>query len=514
MPLTHTTLIRLSFSLVIALSLSACGGGGGGNDNGTAETENTTVVNTRLRQLIANNNITADPTVGRSLPSINDPLAQLGKKLFFSKSLGGGLDSSCASCHHPTLGGGDDLSLSIGVDADNPAHLGLGRTNNGDTFPVPRNAPTTFNIALWDRGLFWDSRVEALSPEPNQNGASGGIRTPDSSFGVADANAGSNLVEAQARFPVTSNEEMKTTAFENGSNNSTIRDHLAARVGNYGVGAGELTTNNWLSEFQTAFVSSDTAQNLINFSNISKAIGEYERSQVFVNNPWKAYVEGDEDAISDTAKSGAELFFAPLNEGGAGCVACHSGPLFSDEQFHTIAFPQIGPGKGDGTTNDDDFGRARETGNINDRYRFRTPTLLNVEVTAPYSHAGAYNTLEDVVRHYVNPQGAVNNYFNTNAWCNLPQFSGVANCTSLFSNAETNTRNALTQLDQQRRAGNSRLPNIRLNGDQVTQLVEFLKTLTDPCVKDRSCLADWIPDNNGGPDNQQLNAVDAASNLL
>ena len=203
--------------------------------------------------------------------------------------------------------------------------------------------------------MFWDSRVEALNPQPNQNGASGGIRTPDSSFGVIDNNAGDNLAEAQARFPVTSPEEMKTETFENGSSNQQIRNHLAGRIGNYGDGLNELSTNNWLAEFQAAFVSSDTAENLITFSNISKAIGEYERSQTFVNNPWKAYVEGDNTAISDAAKAGAELFFTPANQGGAGCIACHSGNLFSDELHHVIATPQIGPGKGDGIGGTDDL---------------------------------------------------------------------------------------------------------------------------------------------------------------
>ena len=58
---------------------------------------------------------TDDPTSNRILPSINDPKAQLGKKLFFTKGLGGDQDTACASCHHPVLGGGDRLSLSIGV---------------------------------------------------------------------------------------------------------------------------------------------------------------------------------------------------------------------------------------------------------------------------------------------------------------------------------------------------------------------------------------------------------------
>ena len=135
-------------------------------------------------------------------------------------------------------------------------------------------------------------------------------------------------------------------------------------------------------------------------------------------------------------------------------------------------------------------------------------------MTAPYTHSGSFDNLEDVVRHYDNPQGSANNYFNNNAWCQLPQFNGVTDCATLFENAQANTQNALDRLDQERRAGTSRLPNVLLNDTEVAQVVEFLKALTDPCVKDRNCLADWIPDNNGGPDGQQLNAVDGAGSLL
>ncbi|MDJ0919320.1 MAG: cytochrome c peroxidase, partial [Woeseiaceae bacterium] len=63
--------------------------------------------------MIAAQGLTGDPTTGRDLPSINDPLAQLGKLLFFSKSLSGDFDTACASCHHPALGGGDGLALPV-----------------------------------------------------------------------------------------------------------------------------------------------------------------------------------------------------------------------------------------------------------------------------------------------------------------------------------------------------------------------------------------------------------------
>lgn len=459
-----------------------------------------------LEETVVDNNTTTD---------IDDPVAQLGMKLFFSKSLGGAFDAACVSCHHPVLGGGDGLSLPVGVDAVVPDLLGPGRAHKDGLPLVPRNAPTVYNVALWDTGLFWDSRVESIGKEEGANGSLSGIRTPDSDLGVADVNAGTNLVAAQARFPVVSVEEMQSSVFENGSDNQTIRDHLAARIGDYGVGEGELATNEWLTEFQMAFQSAESAQALITFDNIAFAIGEYERSMIFTNNPWSAYVQGDLTAITEEQKQGAMLFFTAVEDGGAGCSNCHSGTLFSDGRHHTVAFPQTGPGKGDGENGDDDFGRERETSDPADRYRFRTPSLLNVAVTAPYGHTGAYQTLEQVVRHYTNPIAEVDNFFRDGGICALPQFQTVEDCESLYPNNEANSQLALAKLGDELAQGVSLFQPPRLTPEQMQQLVAFLEALTDPCVTDRECLEPWIPDtSDGGPDGQQLNAVNVAGESL
>ncbi|NRA61995.1 MAG: hypothetical protein HRU25_14065, partial [Psychrobium sp.] len=167
------------------------------------------ILNKDLLIFISHYGLTGDPTIGRELPSIDEPLAQLGAKLFFTKALSSNLDVACVSCHHPSLGGGDLLALSIGVDAEIPDLLGPGRRHSSaeefyDGGPtVPRNAPTTFNIAMWDKVLFHDGRVESLGGTQNSNGDDGkGIRTPEVQFGTIDINAGAKLRVAQARFPV------------------------------------------------------------------------------------------------------------------------------------------------------------------------------------------------------------------------------------------------------------------------------------------------------------------------
>jgi len=258
----------LSLFTLSAFSLiAACNS----DNNGSTVGSDALVDSDALLSLVNSAGLTGDPTTGRTLPSINDPKAQLGKKLFFTKGLSGDSDSACATCHHPSLGGGDGLSVSIGVGAENPDLLGPGRFHDGaatnyDGGPtVPRNAPTTFNIAMWDQALFHDGRVESLGKTVGANGDDGlGIRTPDSAFDVADTNAGSTLPAAQSRFPVTSPEEMRGFIFEAGNSNDVVRASLDAKLTAFG---------GWDGEFTAAFGDAT-----INYGRIAEAIGEYERS--------------------------------------------------------------------------------------------------------------------------------------------------------------------------------------------------------------------------------------------
>jgi cytochrome c peroxidase len=493
-----TSLLALSAASACLL-LAAC------NENPAAS-----VNDAELLSLASDAGLTGDPTTGRTLPAITDAKAQLGKKLFFTKGLGGNNDSACVTCHHPSLGGGDDLSLPIGVNAETPDLLGPGRFHDAakaeldgnsefDGGPtVPRNAPTTFNLAMWDQALFHDGRVESLGKTAGANGDDGlGIRTPDSAFDVADPDAGNTLAAAQSRFPVTSPEEMRGFTFEAGNTNAELRTALEVKMTAFG---------GWDAEFTTAF--GDAA---ITYPRIAEAIGEYERSQVFVDSPWKAYVEGDKTAINEAAKRGAKMFFSSIEDGGANCLSCHSGDFFTDEQYHVLASPQIGRGKGNdnGTLTNDDFGRARETKDDADRYKFRTPTLLNVEVTGPWGHAGGYTTLENMVRHMLNPAEAIANY-------DFSQLEATVQAEDML----TNTQFALQQLETNRSnnvAGVHRDVEFRedFRRNDVADLVEFLKALTDPCVKDRDCLAPWIPDaGDSNPDSLRLNAVDNTGAIL
>jgi cytochrome c peroxidase len=184
-----------------------------------------------LRALIVAERLTGDPSQGRDLPHIDEPLAQLGKQLFFSKALPGDRDTACASCHHPLLGGGDGLALPIGAGAVEPELLGPGRAHPSGVPTVFRNSPTTFNIGLWDQVMFHDGRLESLGKVAQQNGTDlAGIRTPDVIPGIADPRAGANLAAAQARFPIMSPAEMLGYQFAAHKPHRVIREALAARL--------------------------------------------------------------------------------------------------------------------------------------------------------------------------------------------------------------------------------------------------------------------------------------------
>lgn len=140
---------------------------------------------------------------------------------------------------------------------------------------MPRNAPTTFNIAAWDKTLFHDGRIEVLATAAMSHGTDSlAIRTPDSNLNIADPLATNDLTSTQARFPVTSPEEMKGFN-HNDKNRQAIREFLASRLGGFDTGAGELTdTSYWLNQFRIALNQPvATAQEIITEQNIALLLG-------------------------------------------------------------------------------------------------------------------------------------------------------------------------------------------------------------------------------------------------
>ena len=487
-----------------------------------------------LRQLITQNQFTGEPDKNMNIPSSQDPEVVLGKLLFFSKSLSGDKDVACASCHHPYLGGGDALSLPVGTEAVDPDVIGPGREIAGGVLNVPRNSPTVFNSWSYNKAVFWDSRVALVDP----NDPTKGITTPDVPLGEADPNAGDNLIAAQALFPVAVPEEMQGHTFKAGASNQAVREHLAARIGDYGDGQGELFKNEWRSYFEAVYGESTPAdEEVVTYANIASAIGAYQRSMNFSNNRWFDYVKGDVDALSESEKRGAFIFLdspplgpppggpgdtpppdgpvtpPPVTETASFCTACHTSDTFNSVNpplEHRVAFPQIGPGKGHGNTGTGDEGRGGLTGSVIDQFSFRNPTLLNIEVTGPYGHTGSFQTLEEVIDHYDDFHASLTNYVQDKQWCELTQFRDRNDCENLFPDVEANSAGAAEILKRDHQNGIPLLRPLGLTVQQKADLVAFLKTLTDPCVKDAACLQQWLPqESEGNPDGLLLKAKKA-----
>jgi cytochrome c peroxidase len=146
-----------------------------------------------------------------------------------------------------------------------------------------------------------------------------------------------------------------------------------------------------------------------------KAVATYQRTIVSRNVPFDAYLQGDENAISTEARRGYELF-----QGQAGCMACHNGPLASDNDYHatgvplnpdflnsplkqiTFRYQQWSKGAPESVYRaaTDDYGLYYQTHQEADQGKFRTPSLRDLCYTAPYMHNGVFNTLEEVVAFY------------------------------------------------------------------------------------------------------------------
>lgn len=272
---------------------------------------------------------------------------ELGRKLFFDPRLSADGRISCASCHDPKLAFTDGRPVAEGI---------AGRRGS-------RNSPTLLN-AMFNAGQFWDGRADTL--------------------------------EDQAVQPLVNPLEMG-----NGSYDEVVKRLLAIP--------------DYTTEFQSVFGSD------VKIELIGKAIAAYERALVSGDSPLDRFVAGDQNAISEPAKRGFALF-----RGKARCSRCHTFsdamPFFSDFNYHNTGVAMNNPNydklsrqayavietdkarevidalaKQEGGQ---ELGRVLITYQVFDIGSYRTPSLRNIALTAPYFHDGSAKTLADVVRFY------------------------------------------------------------------------------------------------------------------
>ena len=391
-----------------------------------------------VRQLAISKGFSA---LSRPAP-VRPQLVRLGRLLAFDKILSGNKDLSCMTCHLPELGTGDARSLSIGQGGSG---LGPDRVHPQGAF-IPRNAASLFNLHALT-SLFWDGRVSV--------DASGSFHTP---AGAQITSAMTSVFEfgalsAQPLFPVLSREEMR--AF-NGNELAAIPDDqrpavwqaLMSRLGAF---------EEYRTLFEEAYPGTPFAS--MTFAHASNAIAGFLLSELTFNNtPWDAFLRGSDGAMTDAQLEGAQTFLSIR------CSLCHNGAAFTDNQFHNVAVPQIGPGQGDGTSGNDDFGRMRVTGLSTDQYRFRTTPLRNVTLTSPYGHDGAITGLREFIEHY------------SESHLKLMNFDPMT--------VEPLLRNTLVGNAQQILLTRDEILNgVVLPPEVVDQLMEFMTALDDPRAK-------------------------------
>ncbi len=265
---------------------------------------------------------------------------ELGRQLYFDTRLSKDSTISCASCHNPAEGYAAHTQFGVGIDGQEGG----------------RNSPVSYNRIL-SGPQFWDGRADSL--------------------------------EAQAVGPIANPIEMGFT-----------HEGVVERLGQIPV---------YKRQFEAIFGE-------VTIDHVGEAIATFERSIVTGPSPWDYYeallpfealdeedIADDEDLaakyamltagaeanpMSDSAKRGRDIFFTEKGN----CTACHVGANLADEKYHNlgVGMEQENP----------DLGRFVVTKDEKDTGAFKTPTVRNVLLTAPYMHDGSQQTLEEVVEWY------------------------------------------------------------------------------------------------------------------
>jgi cytochrome c peroxidase len=329
---------------------------------------------------------------------------ELGRLLFWDPILSGSRDTACATCHHPDFAYADGRALSLGTGSTG---LGPGRRDRTDgAIPVVRrNSPTILNVAF--NGLDDGRRRQRFD---------GTIASVDQARAPMFWDNRVRSLELQALEPIKALEELRGTAYPEEAALDTVVARLRA-----------------IPEYVALFERAFGPGLPITASRLGDAIAAFERKLVAMDSPFDRLRAGDSSALTPQQRRGMEAF------DDAGCDRCHDGVMFSDFDLHAEGVTEHplleAPDAGDG------------------RFRFRTPSLRNVALTAPYMHNGVLATLEDVLRFYDDGR------------------SGNPN---VSDNRRREDRQGLARLDRDFR----RVDN--MSDGEIEDIIAFLEALTDP----------------------------------
>lgn len=266
---------------------------------------------------------------------------ELGRQLYFDTRLSSDNTISCASCHHPDKGYAFDTQFGVGV----------GGQEGG------RNSPISYNRILSEE-QFWDGRAESLEAQ-----AVGPIANP-----IEMGNTHEGAVKTLKEIPgyVTQFDAI----FDDGLTIDNVGKAIAA--------------------FERAIVTGPSAYDYYEQLKPLKALDEeiLEEEPELKEKYDRLMAGAKAKPMSESAQRGHKLFFSER----VNCAACHVGANLADEKYHNLGIGM--------DADEPDLGRFEVTGEEKDKGAFKTPTIRNVELTAPYMHDGSLKTLEEVVQHY------------------------------------------------------------------------------------------------------------------
>jgi len=266
----------------------------------------------------------------------SEALINLGKTLFFDKTLSGNNSRSCASCHSPVNYFTDGISRN--------------KTFNGQT-QLTRNTPTLL-YSIYQYSQFWDGRAASL--------------------------------EAQVHDVMNNKQEMNAS-------DTVICNKL-------------MQNKRYQEQFNQLWHKADNA---ITINQVSIALSAYVRNLTPFLSPFDKYMEGDSNALSKAQQNGFNIFM-----GKAQCGTCHFAPLFNGltpPLYNKTEYEILG------TTSDDNFSHPvpdTDKGRYNFfpirfyKGAFKTPTVRNAAVTAPYMHNGKFKSLKTLIDFYDKGGGA------------------------------------------------------------------------------------------------------------
>ncbi len=282
----------------------------------------------------------------------NNPLTrakiELGRQLYFDRRLSADSTVSCADCHHPDEGYGRHTQFGVGI---------RGQTGN-------RNSPVSYNRIL-SRAQFWDGRAASLEEQ-----AVGPIANP-----IEMGNTHEAAVKTLKSIPGYVMQFEKI--FPDGVTIDNVGKAIASFERVIVTGPSPYDYYEPLRNFERQF-----ADDL-------EELDEFKEEEPELYAKYMAMKKGAEaHPMSASAKRGRELFFGQKGS----CTACHTGANFTDEKYHNLGVGMDQPNP--------DLGRYAVTKEEKDKGAFKTPTVRNIALSAPYMHDGSQKTLAEVVEWY------------------------------------------------------------------------------------------------------------------